>query len=37
MAQKALDWLNEKQVINYRREQSGGEIEISFAGLYFPE
>jgi hypothetical protein len=36
-AQKALGWLNEKQVISYQREQSGDEIEISFAGLYFSD
>ena len=36
-ADKALHWLNEKEIINYRPDQSGREIEISFAGLYFPE
>jgi hypothetical protein len=37
LVRKTLGWLNEKQVINYQPQQSGDEIEISFAGLYFPD
>jgi len=36
-AHKALDWMNEKKIIDYRTHQSGREIEISFEGLYIPE
>jgi len=37
-AQKALQWLHDKQVITYlrHRQQGGQEIEITFAGLDFP-
>lgn len=36
-ARKALEWMQEKEIITYREQQSGREIEISMAGLYFPE
>jgi hypothetical protein len=36
-AQKALAWMQEKEIITYREQQSGREIEITLAGLYFPE
>lgn len=36
-AHHALQWLHEKQVITYHPHESGDEIEISFAGLYFPD
>jgi hypothetical protein len=36
-ARKALEWMQEKEIITYREHQSGREIEIFMAGLYFPE
>jgi hypothetical protein len=36
-AQKALQWMQEKEIITYREYEGGREIEISLAGLYFPE
>jgi hypothetical protein len=36
-AQKALQWMQEKEIIIYLKHQGGREIEISMAGLYFPE
>ena len=36
-AQKALQWMQEKEIITYREYEGGREIEISMAGLYFPE
>jgi hypothetical protein len=34
---KALEWMQDKQIITYREHEGGREIEISLAGLYFPE
>ena len=36
-SRKALQWLHEKRVITYLRQQGGQVIEITFAGLDFPE
>lgn len=36
-ARKALQWMQEREIITYLEHQSGREIEISLAGLYFPE
>jgi hypothetical protein len=36
-AQKALQWMQEKEIIIYLEHQGGREIEITLAGLYFPE
>lgn len=36
-AQKALQWMQEKEIITYREYEGGREIEISMAGLYFPD
>lgn len=33
----ALEWMQEKQIITYLEHQGGREIEITLAGLYFPE
>lgn len=35
-ARAALEWMQEKQIITYCEHQSGREIEITLAGLYFP-
>jgi hypothetical protein len=36
-AQKALQWMQEKEIITYLEHEGGREIEITLAGLYFPE
>ena len=36
-ARRALQWLHEKQIIDYRERYNGREIELSFAGLIIPE
>lgn len=36
-AQKALQWMQEKEIITYLEHKGGREIEITLAGLYFPE
>ncbi len=36
-AQKALEWMHDKEIITYREHEGGREIEISMEGLYFPE
>jgi hypothetical protein len=36
-ARKALQWLNDKKVIDYQPDQSGREIKIYLEGLYFPD
>jgi hypothetical protein len=36
-ARKALQWMQEKQIITYLEHEGGREIEISMACLYFPE
>jgi hypothetical protein len=36
-ARKAIEWLNEKEIINYQSYDNGREISISFEGLYYPE
>jgi hypothetical protein len=36
-SRKALQWLHDKGVITYLSHQGGQEIEITFAGLSFPE
>jgi hypothetical protein len=35
--QKALEWMQKKEIITYLEHEGGREIEISLAGLYFPE
>jgi hypothetical protein len=36
-AHKAIEWLNEKEIINYQSYYNGREIIITFEGLYYPE
>jgi len=36
-ARKALEWMQEKEIITYLEHEGGREIEISLVGLYFPE
>lgn len=36
-AQQALEWMHDQEIITYREHGGGREIEISLAGLYFPE
>jgi CTP-dependent riboflavin kinase len=33
-AQKALEWLHEKKVIDYQVDQGGRGVKISFEGIY---
>jgi hypothetical protein len=36
-ARRALEWLNEKKIINYQSEEDGRGISISFEGVYYPK
>lgn len=36
-ARKAIEWLEEKKVIDYQGDQVGLGIKITFEGIYFPE
>jgi hypothetical protein len=36
-ARLAIEWLNEKEIINYQSDKDGREISISFEGVYYPK
>jgi hypothetical protein len=36
-ARRALQWLDEEDIITFKSSANGREIRISFEGLYFPE